>query len=277
MSKSKPAALAADALDRESLLPADLWLTCAYCHATNYRPRFGAHAVCPVCGYGCRLSVTARLAQLTSRFTPWAEDVTQPRDDTFPGYAAKRAAAQQVSGQTDSVVTGLAVIGGQRCALGVMAPDFMMGSLGFVAGERLTRLFERACAERLPVVVITASGGARMQEGITSLMQMAKISAAVAAHDAAGLCYISVLTDPTMGGVTASFAMQADLILAEPHAQIGFAGRRVIEATINQQLPRDFQRAETVLMQGFIDMIVPRVQLADQLSQLLALHEAVSV
>lgn len=273
MSRPHQPALAHDALSREAALPEDLWQRCPYCQKTNYHKRFGAHRVCPRCGYGLRLGVAARLAQLTSQFTPWDEAVDLPSPPTFPGYAQKRAAAQQTSGQVDSVTTGLAVIDGQTVALGVMAPDFMMGSLGAVAGEKLCRLFERAKQARLAVVVVCASGGARMQEGIQSLMQMAKISSAVAAHGDAGLLYLSVLTDPTMGGITASFAMQADIILAEPHAMIGFAGRRVIEATVNQQLPADFQRAETVLAQGFIDQIVPRAQLTKRLGSFLRLHQ----
>lgn len=271
------ASLAADALAREAALPNGLWRQCQYCHETHYRARFGAYQVCPSCGYGLRLPITARIAQLTTRFTPWFNDVDLPTTPDFPGYADKRAKAQAQSGQTDSLVAGLAEIGGQQCALAVMAPDFMMGSLGQVAGERLTRCFERARQKRLPVVMVCASGGARMQEGITSLMQMAKVSAALAAHGAAGLLTISVLTDPTMGGVTASFAMQGDIILAEPHALVGFAGRRVIEATLNTRLPEDFQRAETVRDCGFIDAVVPRRDLAERLATLLALHQEVCV
>ena len=150
----------------------------------------------------------------------------------------------------------------------------MMGSLGTVTGERLTRLFEKATSANLAVVLFCASGGARMQEGIHSLMQMAKVSAAVKAHSNAGLLFISVLTDPTMGGVTASFAMQGDITLAEPHSLIGFAGRRVIEQTINQTLPQNFQRAETLLQSGFIDAVVQRQDQTSYLGDLLALHTA---
>ncbi|MFK5280143.1 acetyl-CoA carboxylase carboxyltransferase subunit beta, partial [Lacticaseibacillus paracasei] len=162
----------------------------------------------------------------------------------------------------------------QSCALGIMDPKFMMGSLGTVTGERLTRLFEKATSANLAVVLFCASGGARMQEGIHSLMQMAKVSAAVKAHSNAGLLSISVLTDPTMGGVTASFAMQGDITLAEPHSLIGFAGRRVIEQTINQKLPQNFQRAETLLQSGFIDAVVQRQDQPSYLGDLLALHTA---
>lgn len=153
-----------------------------------------------------------------------------------------------------------------------MDSHFIMGSMGKVVGEKITRTFERALAERLPVIVFTASGGARMQESILSLMQMAKISGAVARHSDAGLLYVTVLTDPTTGGVTASFAMQGDIILSEPQALVGFAGRRVIEQTINEELPDDFQLAESVLENGFIDKIVPRKELKATLSQILRIH-----
>lgn len=271
ISKEK-ASLARDGLRRQAALPDGLWQACPYCKHSHYRQQFGRAQVCPDCGYGLRIGVANRLQQLTESFTPWFEEVDLLTKPTFPGYAQKRAAAQQRSGQVDSVATGHAVIEGQACALAVMAPDFMMGSLGAVAGEKLTRMFERALAENLPAVVVCASGGARMQEGITSLMQMAKVSAAIADHDAAGLLYLSVLTDPTMGGVTASFAMQADIIVAEPHAMIGFAGKRVIESTIKQELPDDFQRAETVQTQGFVDMIVGRCALPATVGRLLKMH-----
>jgi acetyl-CoA carboxylase carboxyl transferase beta subunit len=156
--------------------------------------------------------------------------------------------------------------------LGVMDASFFMGSMGTTIGEKIVRLFERATRERLPVIIFTASGGARMQEGIFSLMQMAKVSAAAAKHSEAGLLYITVLTDPTTGGVTASFAMLGDIILAEPGALIGFAGPRVIEQTIGQKLPEGFQRAEFLLEHGFVDQIVPRDQLKETLGTLIKLH-----
>ena len=170
------------------------------------------------------------------------------------------------------MLTGEATINQQPVAIGIMDSNFIMGSMGTVVGEKITRLFERALAKNLPVVLFTASGGARMQEGIFSLMQMAKISAAVKRHSEAGLFYLTVLTDPTTGGVTASFAMEGDVILAEPQALIGFAGRRVIEQTIRQELPEDFQKAEFLLEHGFVDQIVPRTQLRERISQLLKLH-----
>jgi acetyl-CoA carboxylase carboxyl transferase subunit beta len=217
------------------------------------------------------LTAHERIAQLAQSFSAWDQHLPEVASD-FPGYAQKRQEAAQASGSDESVLCGQAQIGAHSVALGVMDSHYMMGSLGTVAGERLCRLFERATAAQLPVVVVATSGGARMQEGIHSLMQMAKVSQAVAAHSAAGLVYIVVLSDPTMGGVAASFAMQGDIILAEPHSRVGFAGRRVIEATIHAKLPADFQRAERVQDAGFIDAIVPREALPAKLAALLALH-----
>lgn len=176
----------------------------------------------------------------------------------FPNYDQKIAKAKKTSGLNEAVMTGLATIQGQQFALGIMDPTFIMGSLGQMTGEKLSRLFEKATEKKLPVVLFTASGGARMLEGILSLMQMAKVTNAVAKHSQAGLLYIVVLTDPTTGGVTASFASEGDIILAEPHAMVGFAGRRVIEQTIHEKLAADMQDAENVLKHGFIDHVVKR-------------------
>jgi len=191
---------------------------------------------------------------------------------SFPGYAEKLEKARKSTGEKEAVLCGTAAIGGMFCATFVMDSSFIMASMGSAVGEKITRLFEFALAQRLPVIGFTASGGARMQEGVVSLMQMAKCSGAVKRHSEAGLLYIAVLTDPTTGGVTASFAMQADIILAEPNALIGFAGRRVIEGTIGQTLPDDFQSSEFLLSHGFCDKIVPRNQLRETLEKLLKLH-----
>ena len=191
----------------------------------------------------------------------------------FPGYPKKLETARTASGELEAVICGEAAIGGQRCCLFVMDPYFMMGSMGTVVGEKITRLFEYAMAHRLPVVGYTVSGGARMQEGILSLMQMAKTSAAVRRHSDAGLFYLVVLTNPTTGGVTASFAMEGDIHLAEPGATIGFAGPRVIEQTTRKKLPPGFQTAEFLLDHGFVDAIVPRSGQRKALAQLLRLHE----
>ncbi len=191
----------------------------------------------------------------------------------FPGYTEKLSENQAQSGEPEGVVCGQAAIGGQPVALFSMDSRFMLGSMGRVVGEKITRLFEMATQERLPVIGYIVSGGARMQEGMLSLMQMAKVSGAVRLHSDAGLLYIAVLTHPTTGGVTASFAMQGDLILAEPQALIGFAGPRVIEQTIRKTLPEGFQRAEFLLEKGFVDAIVPREEQRAFLEKVVRLHQ----
>jgi acetyl-CoA carboxylase carboxyl transferase subunit beta len=192
----------------------------------------------------------------------------------FPQYADKVSGAMKKTGLGEAVITGECLIDGCRAAVGIMDSHFMMASMGSVVGEKITRTFEYATEHRLPVVLFTASGGARMQEGIISLMQMAKTSGAAARHSDAGLLYITVLTDPTTGGVTASFAMLGDIIIAEPKVLVGFAGRRVIEGTIHQLLPDDFQSAEFQQEHGFVDMIVRRQDMRRTLGDLMRLHAA---
>ena len=239
-------------------VPDDLWEKCHYCHGTWSKVATNRYGTCPHCGAGKRQAARQRLAWLVDEFTEMDAELTTVVGRDFPGYIEKITAAQAQTQLNDAVLTGKATIGRTPFALGIMDPLFIMGSLGTVAGEKITRLFEYATAHQLPVVLVTASGGARMQEGIHSLMQMAKISQAIAAHHRAGLLYITILTDPTTGGVTASFAMDGDIILAEPHALIGFAGRRVIEQTIQTTVTPDLQTAENVLRHGFIDQIVQR-------------------
>lgn len=252
-------------------IPDGLFLACPYCGAQMYNKQLGEFRVCANCGYGFRLQARERVSLLTDSFEEMDADI-QMTNPEFPGYAEKLARAQSQTALGESVLTGLATIEKQKVALGVMDSYFMMGSLGSMTGEKITRLFEYATSHRLPVVLFTASGGARMQEGIQSLMQMAKVSAAVAQHQEAGLLYLVVLTDPTTGGVTASFAMQGDITLAEPHALVGFAGARVIESTIHEKLPKDFQRVETLLENGFVDQIVPRESLAPMIAKIVKLH-----
>lgn len=191
---------------------------------------------------------------------------------SFPGYMEKIKTATENSNEKEAVITGEGKIMGRDCIICVMEPDFMMGSMGSVVGEKITRAIEKAIEKRCPVIIFTASGGARMQEGILSLMQMAKISAALGRLGEEGLLYISVLTDPTTGGVTASFAMLGDIIIAEPGALIGFAGPRVIEQTIKQRLPEGFQRAEFLQKKGFVDKIVHRKNMKAILSRILKIH-----
>ncbi|WP_240758596.1 acetyl-CoA carboxylase, carboxyltransferase subunit beta [Lactococcus lactis] len=258
-------------------VPDELFAKCPACKHSIYSKDLGAEKICPHCGYNFRITAKERLALLLDdvdqdfeeKFT--GIDSKNPLD--FPGYPEKLAATKAKTGLDEAILTGLATIKGHKTALAIMDSSFIMASMGTVVGEKLTRLFELATAEKLPVVVFTASGGARMQEGIMSLMQMAKISAAVKRHSNAGLLYLTVLTDPTTGGVTASFAMEGDIILAEPQALIGFAGRRVIEQTVRQTLPDDFQKAEFLQEHGFVDAIVKRQELKDKLALLLAMHE----
>ena len=229
---------------------------------------------CPACGTLQRLRSDERLALTVDAgsFEEWNAQMADSDPLAFPGYPEKIADQREKSGLEEAVRTGRATIAGLPVAIGVMESGFFMGSMGHVVGEKVAALIDRAIEERLPVVVFCASGGARMQEGLTSLMQMAKVSCAVERLGRAALPFITVLTDPTTGGVTASFAMQGDIILAEPGALIGFAGQRVIRDTIKQELPEGFQTAEFALEHGLIDAIVERSQLRSVLAQLLALH-----
>ncbi len=230
--------------------------------------------VCPACGYHFRIGPRERIAYLTDEDSFSELDGSLMSKDVlgFPGYDQKLRNAKLASREKEGVVCGAAKIGGEPCALFVMDPNFMMGSMGTVVGEKIARLFEYAAQHSLPVVGYTVSGGARMQEGILSLMQMAKVSAALLRHSQAGNLYLTVLTDPTTGGVTASFAMDGDIILAEPGATIGFAGARVIEQTIRKKLPQGFQKAEFLLEHGFVDLIVPRGEQRETIAKLLRMH-----
>jgi len=221
-----------------------------------------------------RIGPRERIAELIDMgtFIEYDIDVVTGNPLAFPNYEAKLSEAMATSKEKEAVITGEGRIAGEACVVAVMNSCFMMGSMGIVVGEKLTRAVEAAIEKELPIIIFTASGGARMQEGILSLMQMAKISGSLAMLSEKGLLYISVLTDPTTGGVTASFAMQGDIIIAEPGALIGFAGPRVIEQTIKQKLPEGFQRAEFLLDKGFIDRIVSRSEMRKVLGQILTLH-----
>lgn len=239
-------------------VPDGLIFNCPKCHTEIFADNLDEYATCPNCDYGFRIAARKRLPWLVDSFTEWDANIEPSDPLSFPNYEQKIAKAKKASKLNESVLTGKATINQTDFALGIMDPTFIMGSLGQMTGEKITRLFEKATQNRLPVVLFTASGGARMQEGILSLMQMAKVSNAVARHSAAGLLYIVVLTDPTTGGVTASFASEGDITLAEPHALVGFAGRRVIEQTIHEKISADLQSAENILNHGFIDHIVKR-------------------
>lgn len=247
---------------------------CPNCHKDIALSRLWANGlVCP-CGYHFRMTARQRIAVLTDRdsFHELYSGLKGGNPLNFPGYKDKVKTVRAASGEVEAVVCGTAKIGRQSCCLFVMEPYFMMGSMGSAVGEKITLLFEYAAEHRMPVVGFTVSGGARMQEGLLSLMQMAKTSAAVKRHSDAGLLYIAVLTDPTTGGVTASFAMEADIILAEPGATVGFAGARVIEQTTKKSLPAGFQKSEFVMEHGFIDDIVARSNQKKLLTELLKIH-----
>ena len=230
--------------------------------------------VCPACGYHFHIGAYFRLSLVldSGSFRELEENLTSSDPLVFPGYQEKLEQAKQKTGLNEAVVTATGRIEGWKVAIGVLDSRFLMGSMSAAVGEKITRLIEFAAKNRLPLILFSASGGARMQEGILSLMQMAKTSAAIARFSQRGGLFISVLTDPTPGGVTASFASLGDITLAEPGALIGFAGPRVIEQTIGQTLPEGFQRAEYLEEHGFVDQIVPRRKMRQVLSQLLRLH-----
>lgn len=248
---------------------------CPNCHKDIPLSRLWANdLVCP-CGYHFRMKARQRIQMLTDKgsFQELFADMKSENPLDFPGYRQKLEMVRTASGEKEAVICGTAKLNGMSCCLFVMEPYFMMGSMGSAVGEKVTQLFEYATKNRLPVIGCTVSGGARMQEGLLSLMQMAKTSAAVKRHGDTGLLYLALLTDPTTGGITASFAMEADIILAEPGSTIGFAGARVVEQTTRKTLPNGFQKAEFVLEHGFLDAIVPRSGQKQYLSELLKLHE----
>lgn len=249
--------------------------TCPNCHQSIPLSRLWANSlVCP-CGYHFRMKARQRITMIADKdsFRELYPQLHSGNPLRFPGYTEKLDTVRTASGETEAVLCGTAAIGGIRCCLFAMEPYFMMGSMGSAVGEKITALFEYAAERHLPAVGFPVSGGARMQEGLLSLMQMAKTSAAVKRHSDAGQLYLAVLTDPTTGGVTASFAMEADIILAEPGATIGFAGARVIEQTTRKNLPKRFQQAEFVLQHGFLDGIAPRAAQRELLTRLLRMHQ----
>jgi acetyl-coA carboxylase, carboxyl transferase, beta subunit len=247
---------------------------CPNCHKDIPLSRLWANDLVCSCGYHFRMKARQRIKMITDKgsFHELYPNMKADNPLNFPGYKEKLETVRVASSEKEAVVCGTAAIGKQKCCLFVMEPYFMMGSMGSAVGEKVTILFEYAVQHRLPVIGFTVSGGARMQEGLLSLMQMAKISAAVKRHSDAGLLYIAVLTDPTTGGVTASFAMEADIILAEPGATVGFAGARVIEQTTRKTLPEGFQKSEFVLKHGFIDSIIQRSSQKKYLNELLKMH-----
>lgn len=251
------------------------WRKCPKCKLYHdEKPVLATGGVCPTCGELYRLTSDERLDYLFDKdsFEEWNTGIPETDPLSFPDYDAIIEKNRTKSGLEEAVRCGSALLKGRKIAVCIMESTFMMGSMGSVVGEKITRTIERATDERLPLIIFTASGGARMQEGLVSLMQMGKISAAVERHSRAGLLYISVITDPTTGGVTASFATQGDIIVSEPHALIGFAGRRVIQDTIKQTLPEGFQTAEFALEHGLIDAIVERSDLREYLFKVVDIH-----
>ena len=261
---------------KEPSAPEGLWLKCPKCGEVVYRDDVKAHGyVCPKCEGYFRIGTRTRIRMVadTGTFQEWFTDLETENPLEYPGYEEKIADLQEKTKLHEAVTVGKCMVNGLETVLGVCDARFLMGSMGYVVGEKITRAFERATEEKLPVVLFTSSGGARMQEGIVSLMQMAKTSAAIRKHSEAGLFYLPVLTDPTTGGVTASFAMLGDVILAEPGALIGFAGPRVIAQTIGQKLPEGFQRAEFLVEKGMIDGVVERQELKETVWKLLKIHQ----
>jgi acetyl-CoA carboxylase carboxyl transferase subunit beta len=271
-----PSAFEGPTFRKKREVPGGLWMRCPGCEGMVYRKVVAENLeVCPECQHHFRVGGRGRIAQLTDpeSFEELFTDIApaDPLDFKWLGqtYADRLRKEQQKTGSTEAVLTGIAYIKGRRVALGVMDGDFLMGSMGSVLGEKITLLVERAAQEKLPLVIVTMSGGARMHEGALSLMQMAKTSAALGRFDDARGLYIAVLADPTTGGTTASFAMLADVLVAEPGALIGFAGQRVIANTIKADLPEGFQRAEFLLEHGFVDMIVHRRDLRSEIARLI--------
>ena len=255
-------------------VPEEMWIKCPKCNTMLLTTDMEENLhVCTKCNHHFRMNGRDRVEMLADKdtFVEFDADLSSHNILDFPGYDEKLEKARK-TGAKESVICGECKMNGIDTVLCVMDPTFMMGSMGVITGEKITRAFEYATENAMPIVVCTAAGGARMQEGILSLMQMAKTSGAVKRHSDAGNLYITVLTDPTTGGVTASFAMEGDIILAEPDCLVAFAGPRVIELTIRQKLPKDFQTSEFVLQKGFIDSVVSRNNLKSTLVKLLKLH-----
>ena len=259
-----------------AVVPDGAWIKCSKCNKILYKKYLEKDLnICSNCNYYFRLGGYERVAQICDKnsFKEFNKYMESKNPMNFPNYEEKLKDNKEKSKSYEAVITGESKIGGNKVIIAVMDSKFLMGSMGTVVGEKITLAIEYATKRKLPIIIFTASGGARMQEGIFSLMQMAKISNALAKHNEEGLLYITVLTDPTTGGVTASFAMLGDIILAETNALVGFAGRRVIEGTIREKLPDKFQSAEFLLENGFIDSIIKRENLKGILSNLLNLHK----
>ena len=272
--KKKYITIKADS-NKKADIPEGLWVKCTRCGAIVYTKELKKnYKICLKCSFHFRMGARERIDMICDKdtFVEFNSNIVSVDPLGFPGYKEKLKLCKEKSGLNEAVITGKGSIDGHEVVLAVMDPNFIMGSMGSVVGEKITLAIETALADKKPLVIFTASGGARMQEGMLSLMQMAKTASALSRLHDAGILYIAVLTDPTTGGVTASFASLGDIIIAEPEALIGFAGPRVIEQTIKQKLPQGFQRAEFMLQHGFIDMIVERKELKNKLANILSLH-----
>jgi acetyl-CoA carboxylase carboxyl transferase subunit beta len=259
----------------EAAIPENMFEKCPECTRAVFGEDLTDNLhVCTYCGHHFRMPARERIAITADEgsFVEFGESLAGENPLEYPGYEEKLDALREKTGLTEAIVTGECTIGKRPCVLAVMDGYFMMGSMGAALGEKFTRAVERAIEKKLPFVVFTVSGGARMQEGLVSLMQMAKTSAVLAKLDEAKLLYLVVLTDATTGGVTASFAMLGDVTLAEPNAIVGFAGKRVVEQTVKQALPDNFQKSEFVYEKGFIDMILERKEIKDVIAKILKLH-----
>ena len=257
------------------VVPDGTWVKCDSCGRILYKKVLEEnYKICNHCGGYFRLGAFERVDQVCDKgsFEEFNSGISSRNPMDFEGYDKKLKSNREKSGLTEAVITGKCKINGIKSIVAVMDSNFLMGSMGIAVGEKITLAIEKATREKLPIIIFTTSGGARMQEGIFSLMQMAKVSSAIGKHNDEGLLYITVLTDPTTDGVTASFASLGDIILAEPKALVGFAGRRVIEGTIKEKLPDDFQSAEFLLENGFVDKIVKREDMKITLYKLLKLH-----
>lgn len=257
-------------------IPENLYHSCSGCkESILFEDLMHDLYVCPNCGYHMKITAHERIRQIfdVNTFVEIDKRMVLKEGLDFPGYEEKLDKLQKSTGLYDAVVCGSGKIHGKKCAVALMDSNFFMGSMGQIVGEKITRCIEFATKKKLPVIIFTTSGGARMQEGILSLVQMAKTSAALAKHKEEGLLYISYLTHPTTGGVSASFAMLGDIILSEPQCLVGFAGKRVIESTVKEKLPDNFQTAEFMLEKGFIDRIVHRKDAKEALSKILGFHE----
>jgi acetyl-CoA carboxylase carboxyl transferase subunit beta len=262
-------------IEKKVKIPEGLWVKCENCKEIIYRKELENNfKVCPKCNYHFRISAKERISLLTDSgsFVEFDEDLTglDPLEfkDTIP-YKERLKENEKKSGLKEAAIYGKAKINGKPVIIAVLDFSFMGGSMGTVVGEKITRAAEKALEERIPLIIVSASGGARMQEGMLSLMQMAKTSQAIGKLKEVGVLYISLLTDPTFGGVTASFAMLGDIIIAEPKSLIGFAGPRVIQETIKQQLPEGFQRAEFLLEHGMVDLVLDRKELKNTISRII--------